>query len=70
MSDCKRRPSGAQEILDDGSATILPSPARVQWDYIQMVLRDCKGNVSLTARRLHMHRRTLQRRLAKLAPDV
>jgi two-component system response regulator RegA len=49
---------------------VLPSPERVQWDYIQLVLRDCDGNISLAARRLHMYRRTLQRKLAKLPPDV
>ncbi len=49
---------------------VLPSPERIQWDYIQLVLRDCNGNISLAARRLHMHRRTLQRKLAKLPPSV
>ena len=49
---------------------VLPSPERIQWDYIQHVLRDCNGNISLAARRLHMHRRTLQRKLAKLPPSV
>ena len=48
----------------------LPSPARIQWDYIQLVLGDCNGNISLAARRLHMHRRSLQRKLAKLPPSV
>jgi two-component system response regulator RegA len=49
---------------------VLPSPERIQWDYIQLVLRDCNDNISLAARRLHMHRRTLQRKLAKLPPSV
>ena len=51
-------------------AEVLPSPERIQWDYIQLVLGNCNGNVSLAARRLHMHRRTLQRKLAKLPPAV
>ena len=55
---------------EPGAVELLPSPERIQWDYIQLVLRDCNGNISLTARRLRMHRRTLQRKLAKLPPSV
>jgi two-component system response regulator RegA len=42
-----------------------PSLARVEWEHIQRVLADCDGNISEAARRLHMHRRSLQRKLAK-----
>jgi len=46
-----------------------PMPAdRVRWEHIQRVFEQCDRNVSETARRLHMHRRTLQRILAKHAP--
>jgi two-component system response regulator RegA len=41
------------------------SLARLEWEYIQQVLRENNGNVSATARALSMHRRTLQRKLAK-----
>ncbi len=41
------------------------SVARVEWEHIQKVLNDCGGNISEAARRLNMHRRTLQRKLAK-----
>ena len=41
------------------------SVARLEWEHIQRVLSECEGNVSEAARRLHMHRRTLQRKLAK-----
>jgi DNA-binding NtrC family response regulator len=44
------------------------SPGRVRWDHIQRVYEMCDRNVSETARRLNMHRRTLQRILAKRAP--
>jgi ActR/RegA family two-component response regulator len=44
------------------------SPDRVRWEYIQRVYQMCDRNVSETARRLNMHRRTLQRILAKRAP--
>jgi two-component system response regulator RegA len=39
--------------------------ARLEWEHIQRVLTECKGNISETARRLGMHRRTPQRKLAK-----
>ena len=41
---------------------------RVRWEHIQRVYELCDRNVSETARRLNMHRRTLQRILAKRAP--
>ena len=47
----------------------LPMSAdRVRWEHIQRVYEQCDRNVSETARRLRMHRRTLQRILAKYAP--
>jgi two-component system response regulator RegA len=44
------------------------SADRVRWEHIQRVYELCAHNVSETARRLNMHRRTLQRILAKRAP--
>jgi two-component system, response regulator RegA len=44
------------------------SADRVRWEHIQRVYELCNRNVSETARRLNMHRRTLQRILAKRAP--
>jgi two-component system response regulator RegA len=44
------------------------SADRVRWEHIQRVYELCGHNVSETARRLNMHRRTLQRILAKRAP--
>jgi two-component system response regulator RegA len=44
------------------------SADRVRWEHIQRIYELCDRNVSETARRLHMHRRTLQRILAKRAP--
>ncbi|HKO06471.1 MAG TPA: ActR/PrrA/RegA family redox response regulator transcription factor [Alphaproteobacteria bacterium] len=41
---------------------------RVRWEHIQRVFEQCERNVSETARRLKMHRRTLQRMLSKHAP--
>jgi two-component system response regulator RegA len=60
-------------LLQRGAA--LPPPPeqpmtadRVRWEHIQRVFEQCDRNVSETARRLRMHRRTLQRILAKYAP--
>ena len=57
------------------SDTALPPPPedpmsadRVRWEHIQRVFEQCDRNVSETARRLKMHRRTLQRILGKHAP--
>lgn len=41
------------------------SPRRLEWEHIQRVLAEHDGNISATARSLRMHRRTLQRKLAK-----
>ncbi|MGL4729238.1 MAG: ActR/PrrA/RegA family redox response regulator transcription factor [Bosea sp. (in: a-proteobacteria)] len=60
-------------LRSDGLA-LPPPPAapmsaeRVRWEHIQRVYEQCGRNVSETARRLSMHRRTLQRILAKRAP--
>jgi two-component system response regulator RegA len=45
-----------------------PSLARAEWEHIQRVLADCAGNISETARRLGIHRRSLQRKLQKYPP--
>lgn len=42
-----------------------PSLDVVEWEHLQRVLSECAGNVSEAARRLGMHRRTLQRKLAR-----
>jgi two-component system response regulator RegA len=55
--------AGAQ---DDVALPHAPPPLkRLEWEHIQRVLTECEGNVSETARRLGLHRRTLQRKLAK-----
>lgn len=68
------KPADADEILmafARGDATAAPvefqpmSLERVEWEHINRVLAECGGNVSEAARRLGLHRRTLQRKLAK-----
>lgn len=46
----------------------VPSLARAEWEHIHRILADCENNVSEAARRLGIHRRSLQRKLQKLAP--
>ena len=60
-------------LLSTDSRQIEPpenpmSADRVRWEHIQRIYELCGRNVSETARRLNMHRRTLQRILAKRAP--
>lgn len=47
-----------------------PSLARAEWEHINRVLTDCGGNVSEAARRLGLHRRTLQRKLQSFPPPT
>ena len=75
--DYLAKPADADEIHAalgslSGVQTQIPdhpmSADRVRWEHIQRVFELCSRNVSETARRLDMHRRTLQRILAKRAP--
>ena len=56
-------PQGEDEVIDAPEAPL--ALRRLEWEYIQRVLTECDGNISETARRLGMHRRTLQRKLSK-----
>lgn len=62
------------DALTNSEETLPPPPEnpmtadRIRWEHIQRVFILCKRNVSETARRLRMHRRTLQRILNKHAP--
>ena len=47
---------------------VTPTLARAEWEHIQRVLADCAGNVSEAARRLGLHRKSLQRKLHKYPP--
>jgi two-component system response regulator RegA len=67
-------PTRCYAALTSGPGEKTPPPEnpmsadRVRWEHIQRVFEACDRNVSETARRLNMHRRTLQRILAKRAP--
>jgi two-component system response regulator RegA len=59
---------GDEPAVPPTSEYRAPSLARAEWEHIQRVLADCDGNVSEAARRLNIHRRSLQRKLAKYPP--
>jgi two-component system response regulator RegA len=69
------KPADAEQIMaafagtDPPETAETPSLARVEWEHIQRVLADVAGNVSEAARRLGIHRRSLQRKLAKNPVD-
>ncbi|MBI05925.1 MAG: two-component system response regulator [Rhodospirillaceae bacterium] len=76
--DYLAKPADADAIhraLTSGDRPLPPPPDnpmsadRVRWEHIQRVFEQCGRNVSETARRLNMHRRTLQRILAKHSPQ-
>ena len=57
---------GERAARGDAAPPAEPMSARrLEWEHIQRVLTENDGNISATARTLHMHRRTLQRKLAK-----
>jgi two-component system response regulator RegA len=76
--DYLAKPADADDVVnallaaDTGAAPPPPenpmSADRVRWEHIQRIYELCGHNVSETARRLNMHRRTLQRILSKRAP--
>ncbi|MCA0422303.1 MAG: ActR/PrrA/RegA family redox response regulator transcription factor [Proteobacteria bacterium] len=75
--DYLAKPADADDIEAALRAGAAPRPElpehpmsadRVRWEHIQRVYESCDRNVSETARQLNMHRRTLQRILAKRAP--
>ena len=60
--------SSSTSTLTTSSTETLPSLARQEWEYIHKVLGECDDNISEAARRLGLHRRSLQRKLQKLPP--
>jgi two-component system response regulator RegA len=77
---CLPKPADADEILNallrDADLSDIaphdfpaPSLARTEWEHIQRVLADSSGNISEAARRLGIHRRSLQLRLRKNPPE-
>lgn len=77
-ADYLTKPADADQILAvlrgeaapaSEEAPAVPSLERLEWEHIQRVLHDHDGNISHTAEALGMHRRSLQRKLQKYAPN-
>lgn len=61
---------GRGEAVDGEEGSVrAPTLARAEWEHINRVLSDAGGNISEAARRLGIHRRSLQRKLQKFAPE-
>ena len=60
--------SAAPPLESSPADYVAPSLARAEWEHINRVLADCGGNISAAARRLGIHRRSLQRKLQKYPP--
>ncbi len=56
------------ELQEETSDISVPTLAQAEWEHIHRVLADCSNNISEAARRLGIHRRSLQRKLRKRAP--
>lgn len=55
----------SEPAAQSGDAPVPLTVDRLEWEHIQRILIEHEGNISSTARALNMHRRTLQRKLAK-----
>ncbi len=74
-SEYLTKPAGIDQIMQALRGEYKPSPMtapnepmsvrRMEWEHLQRVLQECDGNISEAARRMNMHRRTLQRKLQK-----
>ncbi len=67
-SACARALLGEEDPARLPSGDDVPSLERVEYEYIQRVLADAGGNISEAARRLRMHRRSLQRKITRTPP--
>jgi two-component system response regulator RegA len=70
------KPADADDVLKaltgevpTGALEETPTLARAEWEYIHRVMADCHDNISEAARRLGLHRRSLQRKLQKYPPN-
>jgi two-component system, response regulator RegA len=55
-------------MIETDEQIAVPTLAQAEWEHIHRILADCSNNISEAARRLGIHRRSLQRKLRKRAP--
>jgi len=63
-----KRGGAEVEMPETDEEIPIPTLAQAEWEHIHRVLADCSNNISEAARRLGIHRRSLQRKLRKRAP--
>jgi two-component system response regulator RegA len=63
-----KRGGSEVQIVDNDELIPVPTLAQAEWEHIHRILADCSNNISEAARRLGIHRRSLQRKLRKRAP--
>jgi len=63
-----KRGGSEVHIVDNDELIPVPTLAQAEWEHIHRILADCSNNISEAARRLGIHRRSLQRKLRKRAP--
>jgi two-component system response regulator RegA len=63
---CRMNATNGNSGMDREPITL----ARAQWEHVQRVLADCRGNISMTARKLGIYRTTLRRWLSRTAPPI
>ncbi len=63
-----KRGGSEVQIVENDELIPVPTLAQAEWEHIHRILADCSNNISEAARRLGIHRRSLQRKLRKRAP--
>lgn len=57
-------------MYDHQFSPTSPTLDEIEWEYLQRILTECQGNISLAARKIGIHRRSLQRKLARGRPKT
>jgi len=63
-----KRGGSEVQMIENDEQIAVPTLAQAEWEHIHRILADCSNNISEAARRLGIHRRSLQRKLRKRAP--
>lgn len=64
-----KRGGSEVQVVENDEQIPVPTLAQAEWEHIHRILADCSNNISEAARRLGIHRRSLQRKLRKRAPE-
>lgn len=64
-----KRGGSEVQVVENDEQISAPTLAQAEWEHIHRILADCSNNISEAARRLGIHRRSLQRKLRKRAPE-